>query len=36
MACLLNPPRANANPWPMVQTAKDALVITPSVAFARE
>src|SRR5450756_875995 len=27
-------PRANANPCPMVFTAKDALLITPSVAFA--
>jgi hypothetical protein len=33
---LLKPPRAKANPWPMVLTANDALVITPSVAFARE
>ena len=36
MACLLNPPRAKANPWPMVLTAKDALVITPTVAFVKE
>src|ERR1700730_17562956 len=33
MACLLNPPSTNANPWLMVQTAKDALLITPSLAF---
>jgi hypothetical protein len=33
MACLLNPPRTNATPLPMVQTAKDSLVITPSFAF---
>ena len=36
IACLLKPPRAKANPWPMVLTAYDALVITPNVAFARE
>src|SRR5215471_9126540 len=33
MACLLIPPCAKASPWPMVLTAKDALVITPTVAF---
>ena len=31
-----NPPCAKASPRPMLQTAKGALVITPSVAFARE
>src|SRR6516162_9259127 len=33
MACLLIPPCAKASPWPMVLTAKDALIITPTVAF---
>src|SRR5450759_5175109 len=36
IACLLNRPRAAANPWPMVETANDALVIIPCVAFASE
>src|SRR5215470_5698662 len=36
IACLVIPPVAKANPWPMVLTANDALVITPRVAFARE
>src|ERR1017187_782280 len=36
IACLLNRPRAAANPSPMVETANDALVIIPCVAFASE
>jgi hypothetical protein len=36
MACLLIPPCAKASPWPMVLTAKDALVITPTVALVRD
>jgi hypothetical protein len=36
IACLRKPPGAKTSPWPMVPTAKDAPVITPNVALARE
>ena len=36
MACLLSSPRAWARDWPIIDTASDALVITPSVPLASD
>jgi hypothetical protein len=36
MACLGSRPRPNASPCPIVFTAREALLMTPSVAFANE
>jgi hypothetical protein len=36
MACFGSRPRANASPCPIVFTAREALLTTPSVAFANE
>jgi hypothetical protein len=35
-ACLLSNPRACANAWPIIETASDAPVMTPSVPLASD